>query len=86
MAAAQQGALVVVHRAQVSAIQHDRAFVPAVQPRHAVEQGRFAHARLPDDGDEFSRCHVERDVAENGGFAITLAQLTNFQTHKKKKW
>ena len=39
MLAAQQGALVVRHTGQVVAHERDRAFVPAVQPGHAVEKG-----------------------------------------------
>ena len=59
MPAAQQRALVVRQRGKVGAVQPYRAFIPAVQPGHAVEQGGFADARLPDDGDKLAGCHVQ---------------------------
>ena len=44
---------------------HDRAGVPAVEPGHAVEQRRFADARLADDRDELAGRDVERHVLEH---------------------
>jgi hypothetical protein len=81
MAAAQQGALVVTEGVQILAFEFHGAFIPAVQPGHAVEQGGFAHTRFTDDGDELARGHVERDMAENHGVAVMFGQFANTQIH-----
>jgi len=73
--ATQQGALVVAERAQVHAIERHRTRVPAVQPGHAVEQRRFADARLADDGDKLAGCDLQRDVAEHGNVAVVFAEV-----------
>ena len=55
----------------------DVAFVPLVQPRKAVEQGGFAHARVPHDGHELAGLHGEVDLSEHGRAAVVLAQVLN---------
>lgn len=82
MAAAQrEGALVIVQHAQIAPFSRT---VPSSQLSSPAMQLSSVDlpARLADDGDELARCHVERDVAENGNVAITLAQLADFQAHR----
>ena len=87
VAAAPEGALGVVQRAQVGGAGQggDAARVPAVQSGQAVEQGGFAHARIAHDGDEFAALHLQIDVAEDGRVAIAFAQAGGGE-HRGGAW
>ena len=81
MLAAQQRALVVGQRCQVYAFKRHAARVPAVEAGHAVEQRRFAHAGLADDGDEFAWRYIQRDRREHRCVSVTLAEIFDLQRH-----
>ena len=85
LAAAQQRTRVVTQGANVGSVQHHSAFVPAVEPGHAVEQCRFADARLADDGNKLAIGHAQRHVREHSEFAVAFGEIRQFQAHAGKR-
>jgi hypothetical protein len=74
---------IVAELAKVLAIEQDLALVPVVQPRHAIEQGRFADTRLADDGHKFPCRQPQRNMTEHGYIAIPLAKVLDDQAHAR---
>src|SRR6185436_17211302 len=47
---------------ELHAVEPDFALVGPIEPAHALEERRLARAVGPDDADELTGCHVERDA------------------------
>ena len=77
MGAPPQGALRFIQRRQVGVAMHDAPRIPVVQPRQAVEQGGFAHARVAHDGHKLPRLHRELHVGKHGRAAVVFGQILN---------
>ena len=63
---AQAGAPVLVERAEILAVEMDRAAGGPVESGEQAEQRGLAAARGSDDGHERARLHVERDIVQHG--------------------
>ena len=83
LVAAQHGPRILVHGANVLAVEADAALVPAVEPGHAVEQCRLAHTRLADDRDEFAAAHLQRHITKDRHAAVALGQCAYHQAHDR---
>ena len=58
------GALVVAHRREVDAVEHDRPGVDVVEAGEAVDQRRLARARTAGDGEELTLANGQVDALD----------------------
>jgi len=59
-----EGGLVFVHLGELFFAQRNFPFGGCIQPAQQVQQGRFAAARRPHDGDKFAFFHFEIDPGQ----------------------